>query len=126
MDQLVEHFEQSVRAVALQEQLQVAIVYEDVFATTYNDVEATALVLSALRNTGTPYQVLSRPMRWSEDFGVYGQIAKSAMFVLGAGRDHPQLHDSNYDFPDELIATGAQIFVQIVQEVLDRWNEALA
>ncbi len=50
------------------------------------------------------------PFPWSEDFGRYTQLCKGAFFGLGAGVDCPQLHNSNYDFPDSIIQIGVDIF----------------
>jgi metal-dependent amidase/aminoacylase/carboxypeptidase family protein len=39
------------------------------------------------------------------------------MFGLGAGKDTPALHTTDYDFPDEIIPTGIKIFGQIIEEI---------
>lgn len=49
---------------------------------------------------------ISDPFRWSEDFDQFGLVAKSALFVLGAGIDHPRLHNPDYDFLDAPIPPG--------------------
>ena len=40
------------------------------------------------------------------------------MFGLGAGLDTPALHNPDYDFPDELIDTGVQLFGGIIDQFL--------
>jgi metal-dependent amidase/aminoacylase/carboxypeptidase family protein len=60
----------------------------------------------------------SLPMRASEDFGLFGHSAASAMFFLGAGERHPALHNPDYDFPDDLIPIGARIFMRTVRNLL--------
>ena len=57
-------------------------------------------------------------MRASEDFGVFGWTAKSAMLCLGPGEEHPALHQPDYDFPDDLIPVGARIFDRIARDLL--------
>ena len=57
-------------------------------------------------------------MRASEDFGVFGWAAKSAMLCLGPGEAHPALHQPDYYFPDELIPVGARIFDRIARDLL--------
>ena len=57
-------------------------------------------------------------MRASEDFGVFGWAAKSAMLCLGPGEDHPALHQPDYDFHDNLIPVRARIFDRIARELL--------
>jgi metal-dependent amidase/aminoacylase/carboxypeptidase family protein len=59
------------------------------------------------------------PMRWSEDFGRFGDDgAKAALLYLGAGENLPQLHNPDYDFPDALIPVAADLFCQILQDIL--------
>ncbi len=55
------------------------------------------------------------PFRFGEDFGWFSQRFNAAMFGLGAGLDTPPLHDDRYDFPDELIETGVEVFSKIVE-----------
>jgi metal-dependent amidase/aminoacylase/carboxypeptidase family protein len=63
-------------------------------------------------------------MRWSEDFGQFTATAKEgAMFALGAGQTSPQLHNPDYDFPDSLIPTGRDIFLDIIRQ-LNGFQEA--
>ena len=57
-------------------------------------------------------------MRASEDFGVFGWSAKSAMLCLGPGEDHPALHQPDYDFPDNLIPVRARIFYRVARDLL--------
>jgi metal-dependent amidase/aminoacylase/carboxypeptidase family protein len=57
-------------------------------------------------------------VRGSEDFGRFGAVAKAAMFLLGAGVEHPSLHRPDYDFPDDLITRGAQVFMRSARDLL--------
>ena len=57
-------------------------------------------------------------MRASEDFGIFGAWASSAMFFLGAGEDHPSLHNPDYDFPDDLIPLGSKVFMRVARNLL--------
>lgn len=119
MTALVARAEALARQAAESARLAVAISYHDVFHHCENDPEATAVLERALDRTATQRATYAYPMRASEDFGLYGQSAKSAMFLLGAGEDSPHLHHSDYDFPDELIARGAAVFAAAADELLD-------
>ena len=99
--------------------LQVAIGIHDHFGACANDPEATAVLARALEAQGVGFDAGDLPMRGSEDFGRFGAGAKSAMLLLGAGRDHPALHDQRYDFPDALIPLGVAIFEHAIRELLD-------
>ena len=94
------------------------ISYHDVFRHCENDPEATAILGRALDTAGVPWDAGSLPMRASEDFGRFADVAKSAMFLLGAGEKVPALHNPDYDFPDALIATGARVFLSALDEML--------
>lgn len=58
------------------------------------------------------------PFKWGEDFGLFTQNFKGAFFGLGAGKNQPTLHNPDYDFPDELIPTGAQLFYKLCKNHL--------
>ena len=55
----------------------------------------------------------------SEDFGVFGWGAKSAMLCLDSGERYPKLHRPDQDFPDDLIPVGARSFEWIAHDLLD-------
>lgn len=59
------------------------------------------------------------PFPWSEDFGVFTHKYKGALFGLGAGEKTPQLHNENYDFPDQLLEKGTMMFYRIIDELLN-------
>jgi metal-dependent amidase/aminoacylase/carboxypeptidase family protein len=40
------------------------------------------------------------------------------MFGIGAGLQTPALHQANYDFPDEIIETGMNMFKGIIERIL--------
>ena len=56
-------------------------------------------------------------MRASEDFGIFGHGAASAMLFLGAGEHHPSLHNPDYDFPDDLIPIGSRAFMRTARNL---------
>lgn len=100
------------------EGLHISQTYHDVFAACHNDTDATAILHRAIAAAGVPVTSAAYPMRWSEDFGQFGSMAKSAMCALGAGEDHPRLHNPDYDFPDALIGPGAGVFHRVVRDLL--------
>lgn len=91
----------------------------DQFAACKNDAEATGCIRQALDRLGVAHDQNGLPMRASEDFGLFGRQARSAMFLLGAGETLPALHNPDYDFPDDLIARGVAIFDRIRRDLLD-------
>lgn len=104
--------------IAIEERLSASHSYHEVFHACTNDPDAVALLNRACDDLGVPIVEDPGPMRWSEDFGLFGRVSRSAMFVLGSGIDHPQLHNPDYDFPDDLIPIGAHIFYRALRNHL--------
>ncbi len=92
--------------------------YHEIFVASLNAPEAVEHLRAALDAEGIPHDEEQLPLRASEDFGVFGHSSKSAMFFLGAGVDRPALHNPDYDFPDDLIAIGARIFMRTARNLL--------
>lgn len=120
MDALCEIAEQLAREAAQQSNLECEIEYADIFRACTNDVEATELLRAGLERAGVPHHSKTTPQRGSEDFGRFGDAAKSAMLLLGAGIDTPKVHTPTYDFPDELIAPGVRLFAQTLAVCLEK------
>lgn len=92
--------------------------YHEVFVASVNAPEAVEHLRRALDEEGVPHGEENLPMRASEDFGVFGHKAASAMFFLGAGERHPALHNPDYDFPDDLIPIGSKVFMRTLRNLL--------
>ncbi|WP_148861812.1 amidohydrolase [Marinobacter fonticola] len=97
--------------------LAVAFEWEDDFLASVNSESGFEAVANACREIGLPCHRMPDAFRWSEDFGVFTLHAEGAMLGLGAGNIHPQLHNPDYDFPDELIPAGREIFVTIIRQI---------
>lgn len=118
MDALVAAAEALVAREAAAAGLTFDVTYCDIFRACTNHPEATAVLADALDAEGIAWDDDGLPMRASEDFGRFGDVAKSAMFLLGAGEARPALHNPDYDFPDELIPIGARIFLRALKIML--------
>lgn len=118
MEALVAAAETLAREIAAAERLALEIAYDDIFVTCDNDPEAVAIVTRALDAIFVPHGPFSLPLRGSEDFGSFGRAASMALMMLGAGEDSRALHNPDFDFPDELIAKGAEIYMSILREIL--------
>jgi len=117
MAALVERAETLARNAASAAGLGIAIDYHEIFAHCDNDPEAVEILRAAMDAESMPRREAD-PLRASEDFGLFGRGAKSAMFWLGAGENIPQLHNPDYDFPDALIEPGARVFMRVVRTML--------
>lgn len=118
MSALVAAAEGIVRRLSTAHGLGLTMTYDDVFAACYNHPDATAHLRRAIVAEGLGIGTQDLPMRGSEDFGLFGTNAKSAMFFLGAGERHPMLHNPDYDFPDGLIDPGVRVFHRVLRDLL--------
>ncbi len=94
-------------------------VFDD-FSASINDEDAVYIATEAMNAIGVPNGSDGLPMRASEDFGVFGWGAKAAMLCLGPGENYAALHNPDYDFPDDLIPVGANIFYRIACDLLGK------
>ena len=90
----------------------------DYFPATINDSYCNEVVVRAALDTGLIVSEQPTPFKFGEDFGWFTQCYSGAMFGLGAGEQTPALHNPDYDFPDELIATGVDLFRCITERLM--------
>lgn len=108
-----------IEQVSESEQLKTEISWTNKFTANENEDEATEIVLAAAHNNNFLITKRNFPFKWGEDFGLFTQHFKGAMFGIGAGVNTPALHNADYDFPDELIPVGIQMFYSIAQKILE-------
>lgn len=118
LQNLTAQLEEIARNESQMEGLHLQIEKTQHFNANENDDSAVDYLLKALSNTN--YDVVQReyPFKWGEDFGLFTQKFKGAMFGIGAGTDCPALHNPDYDFPDEIIETGVEVFFKIQSTIL--------
>ncbi|PRQ08872.1 M20 metallopeptidase family protein [Enhygromyxa salina] len=82
-------------------------------------VEAVARVAAGI--PGLSLNGRDLPMAGGEDFAYFAAEVPAAYFFLGAGREGestPGCHHPHFDFDDELIPTGMQMFLGLVRDRL--------
>jgi amidohydrolase len=94
------------------------ITWPEPFPATINNNECTKTIALAAKELNMPVVSPDHPFRWSEDFGHFTQVTKAALFGIGAGTNHPQLHSEMYDFPDEIIEPAVNLFLNITKAIL--------
>ncbi|MFC2150067.1 amidohydrolase [Calditrichota bacterium] len=119
LDRIKQRCLQIVEGIARAHRLKVQIEWVEEFPVVINHHEPTEIVRAAVRSLVLESQEMEHPFAWSEDFGHYSNSFKSCLFGLGAGIDHPALHNPNYDFPDDLIVTGTNLLIEIVKHALN-------
>ncbi|PLW75093.1 amidohydrolase [Cohaesibacter celericrescens] len=118
MNELLGAVQDLAKAEAAQQGLAMRMDEDDVFDACTNHTMTTEMVAKALEAEGIAWAPQPDPMRFSEDFGQFGQHCPATLFLLGSGLDQPQLHNPDFDFPDSLIGIGAGIFERIIREQL--------
>ncbi len=111
--------EDAALAIASDYKLECRISWTEEFPVTENSLKAVNAIRSAAGNLGLLIIQPDTPFPWSEDFGHFTKKFPGALFGIGAGTGTPALHSSEYDFPDELIPSGVNIFIEIVNELLN-------
>ncbi|MEA2104835.1 MAG: amidohydrolase [Candidatus Cloacimonadota bacterium] len=109
-----------VKEKAEKQNLDYEIEWVEYFPEIVNDDECVDIVKKSAKNIRNKIKFIEQPFTWTEDFSYFTQKIKGAFFGLGSGKNHPQLHNSDYDFPDEIISDGINIFVEIIKEICRR------
>lgn len=91
--------------------------YTEVFPSTKNNTACIEMTKQAANRIKSELIEIDAPFKWSEDFGHFTSAYKGALFGLGAGIEHPAIHNPDYDFPDELLEKGASVFYEIAKIV---------
>ncbi len=100
-----------------------SFVYSREFASTINSQKEAAIAAAVARQAFGNAAVDDDcpPLMASEDFGFMLQHKPGCYVLLGNGGIGPGgcgLHNPNYDFNDEILATGAEFWVQLVESQL--------
>ena len=109
--------ENTAQSIAKAYQLQCKIQWTQSFQANENDKTAVAFIKKVAKMNGFEAFEKEKPFTWGEDFGLFTQHYPGAMFGLGSGINTAALHNPDYDFPDEIIATGVAIFHQISKQI---------
>jgi amidohydrolase len=117
LDALFEAIVSKGRHFAQRDRLQFDLEIVEDFRANINDPGITDLVHTAAADCGFDVIVPDVGLPHGEDFGLFGEQFPCCMALLGAGIAHDPVHNPDYDFPDELIATGVDLLDRIVRGV---------
>ncbi|MFO0828550.1 MAG: amidohydrolase [Phycisphaerales bacterium] len=121
-DLIERRFGEVVRAAALVHGCEVDARYIRGYPITSNDANEVARFERIARAALGDARVrpLERPVMGGEDFAYYGERVPSCFFVLGLLRDGatsmPLLHHPEFDFNDDAIPTGVELFCRLALE----------
>lgn len=110
MEQLKAKMETFLISLAEKHGLEMNFKYKEEFKACINHPDAVKQIKKVAEDLKLEVSEPNLPFKWGEDFGLFTQNFKGAFFGLGSGKNQPTLHNPDYDFPDELIPTGAQLF----------------
>lgn len=91
-------------------------IHED-FVATMNSDRLTDVVEKSAQELRLSVNKINTPFPWSEDFGRFGTLCPVCLFGLGSGLEHEPLHSPKYEFEDEIIDTGVEVFEKIVERL---------
>ena len=118
MTNLKKNIIQIIDDIASEQSLEYKIDWFEHFPASQNNIECNQYITKAANQNSLSLVERRYPFTFGEDFGWYSKKYKSAMFGLGAGENSPALHHEDYDFPDEIIETGAKMFYDIITHIL--------
>ncbi|MCF8302425.1 MAG: amidohydrolase [Bacteroidales bacterium] len=118
MEQLSEKAENVIRKIAEKERLSPSFEWVEEFLAVVNDKQCNDLIKRTAKSLDKKIMTREEPFRWSEDFSHFTNQYKGALFGLGSGLKQPQLHNPDYDFPEDIIETGVNMFSGIYNELL--------
>ena len=118
VDEMWRLFAAKAEEIAMRHGLSVTFDAIEHFSASVNDMQAVSMIEQAASLNNLDYTELAAPFRAGEDFGEITSRYKGAMFGLGSGEDCPELHNPDYDFPDEVIPTGVRMFKTLIDRCL--------
>ena len=114
LQQIISEIESKAKAEAAAENLQCEINWLEYFAASNNAEKAVESIIECADQLHITYQEKPIPFFWGEDFGLFTQHYPGALFGLGSGTAQPPLHHPDFDFPDEIVGTGAKMFYELI------------
>lgn len=113
MERLIHDANSAVDEIAARHKLTVSRTLVEPFRATENNGDCVEAIEKAAEDVPLRVRYQMEPNRWSEDFAEYLLEFKGAMFGIGSGETHAELHHPDYDFPDDLIEPAAQLFFRL-------------
>lgn len=99
--------------------LKYSIKLTEEFPSSINNGKCVEIVKKSSEKLNLNVIEIDQPFRWSEDFGHFLNKYKGVLFGVGAGKEHPDLHNPDYDFPDSIINPSIKLLNSLATEILD-------
>lgn len=118
MQRLVDETNAIVDQIAVQHGLTLSRTMHEPFRATENTPTLSDHIGTVAQRLGLTVVHRPEPFRWSEDFAHYLALFPGAMFGIGAGTGHPELHHPDYDFPDGITVPASDLFVALATDTI--------
>lgn len=115
-DQIEAAIRQVANGVGLATGTTISVEYQRNYPPTINDPDCAATALR-LASKVCPAQIAPDPAMTSEDFSYMLQVRPGAYLWVGAGGT-ASLHNSHYDFNDDILGTGVAVHVALAEGLL--------
>ncbi|MBN1250997.1 MAG: amidohydrolase [Bacteroidales bacterium] len=119
MEVLTDNCEKIIKEISQSEKLSCEISYSEAFPATVNDNKCVSIVEKSAKQINLNIEYIENPFKWSEDFGYFTEKYDACYFGLGSGKNQSQLHNPDFDFPDDIIETGVNLFYTIYKKTLN-------
>lgn len=119
LESLLDRCQRLAEGLAKTFELEVSVRRVEPFPATRNQADVVSLIADTARELGLPVVKRRAAFPWSEDFGHFTRAFGGALFGLGAGEETPALHHPDYDFPDDIMGAGIDLFTALVPGLLD-------
>ena len=110
--------EECVRDCAAAELLFAEVEWVEEFPATENDNALVDILERVCLDAEIVATEISKPFRWSDDFGQFGSICPILYFGLGIGDYAPGLHQPDFEFSDQTILLAVSTFHEMVNSLL--------
>ena len=117
LEQHKQLIKEKIAEICKKERLSFNIAWFEAFNSNNNDPKAFEQIKSATAKNGLTFIEMTQPFDFGEDFGLFTDTYKGAMYGIGSGENCPPLHTVDYDFPDDLIEIGSEIFMDLAQNI---------
>lgn len=119
MDSLTYRCESLIKEEAKKYGLKYSLEWTEEFPSSINSHECVEIVKRCSEKLNLNIIEIEQPFKWSEDFGHFLNNHNGALFGMGAGKELPDLHNPDYDFPDKIIKSSIELFYSITKEIME-------
>lgn len=117
LDSLGTKIEKKIQTLMADSSLKININWIEKFPAIRNDNDLYSLILQVAEKNSHDLIIENAPFKWSEDFAYYKQVTRTCFWGFGAGINHPELHNPNYDFPDSLLNEAILFCQNLIKEL---------